>query len=191
MSRKIDFFYKGCLIDIDRYMSSRKKILTIEQLLRLLSETRFYYEILTDLEVYEKATLDALSRHFINEFFGYEAQGTFVYIEDGKQYIGMSIEFDKISGNYVFDDEGYDKPATPKNMIKYYDYDQPTRWNDFCDEDDFKLIKDGKLKVPRFFKDNIYPVDPSGEAYYLDSKEVTFKLSYVEYDNILDYIEIV
>jgi len=198
MSKQIDFFYKGCLIDIDKYLTSRKKILTIEQLLGALSETVFYYEILTDSEVYEKATLDALSRHLISDFFGYEVRGTFVYTENRKKYIGINIEFGRIGENYAFDDEGHDKLATPKNMAKYYDYEHLIPSEGYGEvrktlsNKDRKLItKDGKLKLPKFFKDDIYPVDPSGEAYYLDSLEVTFKLSYVTDDNLLDYIEIV
>lgn len=183
---EIIFFHKGKeILDVDEFIesqTSRKKIPAIGKLLSVLGETTFHYEILTELEVCEKPTLDRLCGHYINEFFGYSTGYLEVYRKEGKQYLSVSIEFDQINGNYTFDEDGYEECATSKNMKKYCDY---------CGGD--LLTKEGKLKVPDVFEDDIYPEDPTGVDNYLDSVKVTIKFDHVEdceLNNIFEFIEI-
>lgn len=189
------FFHKGKqILDVDEYIKSQKsrKIPTIEKLLNILSETTLHYEILTELEVCEKATLNWLDGHYINEFFGNVVKCCEIYCKNRKQYLIIAIDFDKIGDNYVFDDEGHNKPATTKNIKKYCGYDKLPK----NVRGDHKLLsKEGKLKVPDIFKDHVYPQDPSSEFdNYLDSIKVTFKFDHVEDcelgNDIFDFIKI-
>lgn len=193
---EIVFFHKGKqILNVDEYIESqksRKKIPTIGKLLNILCEMTLHYEILTELEVCEKPTLDWLSGHYINEFFGNNVKCCEIYREGRKQYVIVAIDFDQIGDNYVFDEEGHDKSATTKNMKKYCDYDKLPK----NVRGKHKLLsKGGKLRVPDVFKDHVYPQDPSSEFdHYLDSVKVTFKFDHVEDcelgDGIFDFIEI-
>ena len=185
LKTEIVFFHKGKqILDVDEYIesrTSRKKIPTIGKLLSVLGETTFHYEIFTELEVCEKATLSWLSGHYIDDYFGYSTSCLEVYRKKGKQYLSVSIEFDRIGVHcYTFDDDGHEERATTKNMKKYHDGNL--------------LSKEGKLRVPEVFRDHVYPEDPTGIDNHLDSVKVTFKFSHVDDcglgDGIFDFIEI-
>jgi NAD-dependent dihydropyrimidine dehydrogenase PreA subunit len=184
LKTEIVFFHKGKqILDVGEYIesrTSRKKIPTIGKLLSVLGETTFHYEIFTELEVCEKATLSWLSGHYIDDYFGYSTSCLEVYRKKGKQYLSVSIEFDRIGVHcYTFDDDGHEERATTKNMKKYHDGNL--------------LSKEGKLRVPEVFRDHVYPEDPTGIDNHLDSVKVTFKFSHVddcELSNIFEFIEI-
>jgi len=199
---EIVFFHKGKkILNIEEYIESQlscKKIPTIGKILDVLTETTFHYKIITELEICEKATVDGLAGHYINEFLGTYAQCYDIYRKGREQYVIVCVDFNKIGGNYVFDEEGYGKSATSRNMKKYCDYDKLTK-NDRSRLNfggSHKLLsKEGKLRVPGVFKDYVYPQDQSSEFdHYLDSVKVTFKFDHVEDceigNNIFEFVEV-
>lgn len=191
---EIIFFHNNKkVLDVEKYIGSQashEKIPTIGELLSILCEATFHYEILTKLEVCEKPTLDGLARHYIDDFFGYSVGCIDVYRKYNKQYLSISIDFDRIGGDdcepdftvdYTFDDDDFDEKATTKNMKKYCNYDKI-------------LSKEGKMKIPEMFKEEINPEDPTGVNNYLDGVKVAFKFDHVdncESSNIFDFVEIV
>lgn len=116
------------------------------------------------------ATEDALYRHYLDAFGGYDT-GRYEVIQepDAKQYLLMNIT---ISSNpddgLIYSEEDTELVATPENMKK-------------CFGDTHLISADGRFVIPEEFEDYIYPEDPKGVDNYIDNINVLFRFRKLQY----------
>ena len=154
---------------------NNSKNFTIGEILGLLEDSTFYYEILTDIKISEEPTEDCLHRHVLEDFPGYKANSFTVHRKPNKQYLSMTLKFDD---DLSFDDDKLNKLATVENMKLC-----------FIDE---MISSEGKLIIPYCFEDSIYPEKyANSSSIAIGFLDVEFIFSHVDNILLLDYITVI
>lgn len=157
---------------------------TIGNVIEWLYSNVFYYEIMTNEEIEPDPTEDALHRHILEDFVGFDSNSYEVlyHIDDRKWYLLMTLEI----GNYC--DEYEHLPATVSNL-RLATSDCPEMiFSNHSDTFDRTDESQGKFIIPESFFDSVYPVDE--DDYYGNSIDVTFKFAKVEDDRLIKYLKI-
>lgn len=148
---------------------------TIDEVIGLLEDATFYYEILTDKYVDSEPTVDCLHRHVLEDFIGYATNSYEVLYVGNKQYLTMTLKLSYDS----YSSEDSNLPITIDNMK-------------LCFSEFLEMIsKDGKLNIPYSFEDSVYPQDPVEIDSYVDSIDVKFKFHKVSDLDLLQYINLI
>lgn len=140
-------------------------MLTIGDLIKIIEDSVFYYQIITDKLVDSYVTCDALQRHHLEDFIGFQAQGYQVECQGVQQFLTLSLT----SHDYTCDGDYLDLPATSDNIREAF-VDHPG------------LISfDGRIIIVKSFKDSIYVDDE-----WID--DVEFRFTKVSDSHLLQYI---
>jgi hypothetical protein len=141
---------------------------SISEVLGMLENAVFYYEILTNRVIDAEPSIDQLHRHVLEDFGYYETNSYDIVTMGKKQYLSMTLRLDEFS--YEDDDE-----ATPENMNMYF----------------AETVENGKLIIPKSFVDEMYIVNPEDDTDY-ETIEVEMRFDKVDGDiDLLQYITFV
>jgi len=148
----------------------------ISEVIGLLEDSTFHYEILTNINIAVEPTEDCLHRHVLDDFPGYKANSFTIYRKLNKQYLSMTL---KIDDDILLDDEKLDKLATIRNMNSCFIFN-------------IEMISDnGKLIIPYSFEDSVYTEDPADPSNYDDVIDVEFVFHGVDNKILLEYIKVI
>jgi hypothetical protein len=162
------YFHSNYEPKIPQYIS-----VSINEVLGMLENATFYYEILTDRVIDNELSVDQLHRHVLEDFGIYETNSyDIVTRENGKQYLSMTLRM----GDDTYSECDNNDEATPENITMYFP----------------EMSIGGKFIIPKSFKDEMYvmnPYDPddslSGEGSTYESIEVEMRFDKVDGDNKL------
>jgi len=141
---------------------------TINEILGLLEQSTFNYEILTNLDILSEPTEDCLYRHVFKNFPGYKASSITIYHKDNEQYLNLKL---KIRDDITLDKEDLNKVATIDNMKLC-----------FINHKDM-ISSDGKFIIPYNFEGSVHIED--------DRVDVEFVFSHVDNEFMKKYIALI
>lgn len=146
------------------------EVYQITEVLGMLENTIFYYEIITDQDIDTELSVDSLHRHVLDDFGIIDTNGYDIYQENNTWCLSMTLRL-----NDNIDIEQYlDLPATSENMK-------------LCFAEYPKAISDeGKLIIPQNFEDYVYPDEE--KTGFFNSIDVMFKFIKVGDLDLLPYI---
>jgi hypothetical protein len=147
----------------------------VGEVIGLLEDSVFHYEIKTNYNIIAEPTEDCLYRHVLDSFPGYKANSFTIYRKLNKQYLSMTL---KIDDDIILNEEKLDKLATIRNMNS-------------CFINNIEMISDGKLIIPSSFEDSVYIEDPANPCDFVDSIDVEFIFHDVDNKILLEYIRVI